>query len=294
MKHSLSLPSAQATASAELSPLSALAAAFAHAGVAYVAVGVPAPKTASVATASGDGKRISVTYERWDDSALDAGDTDDRGYEDEEGVKFEDDDEFDGTAVEQAVRFLQHNGAIEPSSSHFDSRVWYNSYGERDFRTGEIENKGYHLNDGWTDEEKQQIFNAITGKSATASHEVVAWGGSNNLDDKFIAKINANQPFSARKGNVTGTPTFKGSGWATGEADEAIDTAKHAGAEYWLYSYATPIGVKIEGQWYRLPGKYSPTTTGHQGILWRLNAKPWSEFDPHGAPGSQTGGLGLF
>lgn len=127
-----------------------------------------AEKDEKKATASAEGKRIRTSYEVWDEDALEAGDTDDRGWEDEEGEVFEDD--VDGeTAVESAISWLRDKGATEASCSRFEPRCWYIST-DTDFRTGDVTNYHYHLNDGWTDEEKEEIFNAVTGKRrATAS-----------------------------------------------------------------------------------------------------------------------------
>jgi len=40
--------------------------------------------------------------------------------------------------------------------------------------------------------------------------------------------------------------------------------------EYVIFSYRTPIAYRAHGEWYIPTTKYSPTTSKHQGHLWRL------------------------
>jgi len=109
--------------------------------------------------------RITITYEIWDDSSLEAGDTDNKGWIDDEGVSMKPDqyDIEDGkTSIELAIDFLKENGALEASSSHFHTGVWYtNDKYNENFRTGEVEQRSYHLK-GFSSEEEEKIFNAIT------------------------------------------------------------------------------------------------------------------------------------
>ena len=70
--------------------------------------------------------KIRISYETWDEDSVDAGETDDKGWENEEGVSMQPDqyDLEEGlTPVDLAVKFLTDNGPMEASSSHFNSGV---------------------------------------------------------------------------------------------------------------------------------------------------------------------------
>jgi len=322
-----------------------LSQALASAGLKHMLVGAP-----NEAIAAGPGKRISITYETWDDESLGAGETDDKGWENEEGIEFSDDG--DETAVDQAVDFLKKESATEFSASSFTHGGWYSTSSndsDRDLQTGELTTYSYHLNDGWTDEEKQAIYDGVTGvgssneaeasisgikwrsetvypnddegaflrgtspageeveallgtdadnaairankqrilstgdttgcpirlvhphsnEAEAAASTVITAAGYTNLDASTVAKIGRDLPFKINKGSVSGSPTFSGSGWAREEATNVIEKLKSAGADYWIYSYQTPILARLDNQWYDIPGKYSPTTTRHQGGLSR-------------------------
>lgn len=110
---------------------------------------------------AGKGKRIAVSYETWSEEDVDDGDTDNRGWEDEEGVDFTDEDE----PVKEAISFLKEKGATNASSSHFGKGVWYSSEDDVDMKTGDRTIYSYHLY-GWTKDEEQKIFDAIVNKKA--------------------------------------------------------------------------------------------------------------------------------
>ncbi len=97
-------------------------------------------------------KLIRTTYETWDDEAVEAGDTDDRGWHDEEGVDFNP-DEYDVAdeilAVDKAIEWLENEGARDEGAD------WYTS-SEEDFRTGERTEYNYHL-DGFSVAEENAI-----------------------------------------------------------------------------------------------------------------------------------------
>ena len=62
---------------------------------------------------------------------------------------------------------------------------------------------------------------------------------------------------------------------------ESLDTvaARHGGIQAIIFSYATPIAVKIAGVWLRPDATYSATTSSrHQSQLWQLDAK-WLPAD---------------
>jgi hypothetical protein len=96
--------------------------------------------------------RIAITYETITEESAAEGDVADRGWIDEEGVEMEPDE--DETLAEVTVKFLRDAGATEASSSFFHPGIWYTTYGEMSPRTGEDENRSYHLKDFTEDEER--------------------------------------------------------------------------------------------------------------------------------------------
>lgn len=65
---------------------------------------------------------------------------------------------------------------------------------------------------------------------------------------------------------------------AVGSALDAV-AEKHGGVQAIIFSYATPIAVKIAGAWLRPDVTYSATTSSrHQSQLWQLDAK-WLPAD---------------
>lgn len=101
----------------------------------------------------GRNPRITIAYERFSEEDIEAGDTDDRGWLEKEGIEVEPDE--DETLAEATVQLLRDSGATEPSSSFFHKDIWYNYYGEADFRTGELENLSYFLEDFTVDEQRE-------------------------------------------------------------------------------------------------------------------------------------------
>ena len=106
-------------------------------------------------------KYITITYEVWDEEAVDAGDTDERGWIDEEGEDMAPDeyDREDGLdSVDLAVRYLQEHGAYEGNEygARSASRWWTNYDHHTDYRTGEVEQRSYHLH-GFTEDERRRI-----------------------------------------------------------------------------------------------------------------------------------------
>jgi len=112
-------------------------------------------------------KLITTTFAIVTPESAEHGDNEETGFIDEEGEDMTP-DEYDIdegiTAVDKAVDFMKKkNGAFEPSSSRYDSRVWYsNPEYNQDYSTGAQEERSYHLGDGWTEEEKKEIFNRMT------------------------------------------------------------------------------------------------------------------------------------
>lgn len=116
------------------------------------------------------GKRITSSYEIWDEDSLEAGETDDKGWVDEEGEEFISDE--DGTAVEKAIEFLKKNSVQKPiaSSYHEYTTNTYRDNGDQD-RNGDMKYISYHVVGDWTSDEKKQIFNAISKKSSKKINE---------------------------------------------------------------------------------------------------------------------------
>lgn len=108
--------------------------------------------------------RILTTYETVTPESAEHGDVADRGWIDDEGESMAPDsyDRSEGlTAVDKAVRFLKDNGAGEASSSYFHRGIWYSDYGSEDYRTGENEQRSYHLK-GFTAAQEREIFNQMS------------------------------------------------------------------------------------------------------------------------------------
>jgi hypothetical protein len=113
-------------------------------------------------------KLITTTY-----SKVTPGEEDDDEYDEEHGFIDEDGenmnpDEYEIedniTAIDIAVKFMKDkNGAYEASSSRYSSNTWYtNPEYDEDFSTGAKEKRSYFLHSGWTDAEKEEIFNRMT------------------------------------------------------------------------------------------------------------------------------------
>lgn len=379
VNHTVSIPKPVEVATASVTrndSLKALAVALASSGVPHLYVGESAVANAE--------KRIKVSYEVWDEDSLNAGDTDEKGWENEEGIDFTTDED----PIAEAARYLQHEGATEFSSSQFDAHGWYQSSDAGNSRnsieTGEETIRHFHLNEGWTDDEKEAVYNAVMGKTATASfshgmkilpvaylkrmssdalssykdaientrnclpqnapswqtqqlentlkkiealrsgatEEQAEWADEKphsgspeekeataaqyaDLSGPVLAKIAADEPFRAGAGKLmtggtgvrlSGSPEFKGAGRASEAALTAIDKARADGASYWIYSYDTPIAVRIGSTFFMLPGKYSPTTSRQQSsVSIALNARQWgSDVAPApAAPKAIPGALDL-
>lgn len=110
---------------------------------------------------NGKGKLVRISYEVWDEDALEAGETDDRGWENEEGIDFSKD--VDETPSKDVANYLKKEGATEPSSSIFAKDVWYSST-NTDIKSGDTKIKSYHLAGDWTEDELKEIYNIITKK----------------------------------------------------------------------------------------------------------------------------------
>lgn len=82
------------------------------------------------------------------------------------------------------------------------------------------------------------------------------------------------KPWQNHSGSFRGEPVtsrYVGTGIMP-ESQAALlrEFASKGELDYVVYSYATPIAYHAAGQWYIPTTKYSPTTSKHQGKLWRL------------------------
>lgn len=107
--------------------------------------------------------RIKISYEV---ISIEDGETEERGWEDEEGVEIYGEYGREGL-VASAVKFLTNEGVTETSSTNFHPGTWYSSYGDTDYGSGTQTNRSFHLYD-FTPAEEAEIFNdLVSGRMAT-------------------------------------------------------------------------------------------------------------------------------
>jgi hypothetical protein len=111
---------------------------------------------------------ITITYEVWTPEDAEIGETDDRGWIDEEGESMEPDkwDREEGIgALDKTVEYLWDHGAYEGSEggAKAASRWWTDPKHDEDFRTGAVEQRSYHLH-GFSETEKREIQKRLEGK----------------------------------------------------------------------------------------------------------------------------------
>ena len=92
---------------------------------------------------------VRITYEIITEESAREGEAAERGWRDEEGSEY---------SVDEVLDLIE---GCEPSSTGFHTGVWYTSYGEMDFHSGEYENLSYHLSD-FSEEEEKLIFQSIS------------------------------------------------------------------------------------------------------------------------------------
>jgi len=80
--------------------------------------------------------RYDTTYEIITPESAEEGDVAERGYESKGNT---------AESVEDMVRTLLNEGATEASSSHWHRGIWYTAYGEQNYRTGDHENRSFHI-----------------------------------------------------------------------------------------------------------------------------------------------------
>lgn len=99
--------------------------------------------------------RIAIAYEIVTQESAEHGDAADRGWEDEDGIEFD--------SVDEVIEFLEDNGPMEPSYSHFDENMWYTGPVIQDrafFELGQNRTLSYFLRD-MIEEDKEAVFNTI-------------------------------------------------------------------------------------------------------------------------------------
>lgn len=103
--------------------------------------------------------KIIISYEIVTPESAEFGDAEERGWEDEKGIEFDN--------IEEVVEFLEDNGPMEPSASFFHKNMWYNGPVIQDrnyFETGEEKTLSYFLRN-MTEDEQEQVYNALAHKS---------------------------------------------------------------------------------------------------------------------------------
>lgn len=107
---------------------------------------------------------IKTTFDKVTPESAAEGDVSDRGWIDEEGeeIALDSYDREEGiTIAKKAANWLRDAGASEASSTRFHKGVWYSTeYGVTDYRTGEEEQRSFHLK-GFTGKEERQIFDLM-------------------------------------------------------------------------------------------------------------------------------------
>jgi hypothetical protein len=85
----------------------------------------------------------------------------------------------------------------------------------------------------------------------------------------------ARQPWKNNGGSMRGEPLSPHSSPSYGimpsdEADALRALVRTGDLDYVIYSYATPIAWHANGEWTFSSTRYSPTTSQHQGRLYRV------------------------
>lgn len=95
---------------------------------------------------------IRITYERWTPEDLEIGDTDDKGWIDEDGIKLDPDDS-DESIADQAVRIITRHGAVVASAPSWQRGCYYTQeMPDEDWTMGTTLYRSYHLDDFLHDE----------------------------------------------------------------------------------------------------------------------------------------------
>lgn len=127
---------------------------------------------------------ITTTYEAWSPEDIEHGEAGESGWIDEMGEEIDPDEddyeehrdfyeEYDASDEEihdevvasMVVEFLKDEGVTEDSagSSGFSVGTWYTAHKyNENYKTGEIENRSYHLED-FTPKQEEMIYEGMAG-----------------------------------------------------------------------------------------------------------------------------------
>ena len=114
---------------------------------------------------AGGPRRIRVSFSRYTEESIEQGDSEETGWEDEEGVPMEPDwlDQDEGiTAIDKASTYLLNEGVYEASSSEFHSGMWYMADTGWE---GDDLMEYHYFPTGFTEEEERALFeNVVRGR----------------------------------------------------------------------------------------------------------------------------------
>lgn len=111
-------------------------------------------------------RRIVSYYEIYTPGDVAFGDASERGELDDVTLELDDYDREEGFGwADKAAEYLLDEGISEASSSWFHPGIWYTYYGDADYRTGDQENRSYHLK-GFTEEEQRDVYNELKRRKA--------------------------------------------------------------------------------------------------------------------------------
>lgn len=106
-------------------------------------------------------RRIVSYYEVWTPEDVEFGEASERGDLNDVQLELDKYDREEGLDwVDIAVAYLADEGVQEASSSRFHPGIWYSVYGDADFKTGDRENRTYHLK-GFPPDEEREIYKAL-------------------------------------------------------------------------------------------------------------------------------------
>ena len=109
----------------------------------------------------GADKGFLITFDLYTEESIEAGDSEDGGYDGAENCAVDEFDDEGVTAVDKAIRFLTREHSVMPSSSHFHEGLYYSDAdNDTDYRTGEETQHSYHPVN-FTVDEQRAIFNGV-------------------------------------------------------------------------------------------------------------------------------------
>lgn len=98
-----------------------------------------------------------------------------------------------------------------------------------------------------------------------------------NASQEIADACDARQPWKNNGGSMRGVPMSPYASPSYGmmpedEREVLIALVRTGDLDYVIYSYATPIAWHANGEWTKSSSRYSPTTSQHQGRLYRVGA----------------------